>query len=94
MTPSYAPQAGSFAAVVPVSSRNTSSISTSVVSSAMVQQAGAQPIPVRFNPQLIVDGNKESSSYDGLLQKQLSQQVPFIQHKMEISKLYYPSFFK
>lgn len=77
MTASYAPQAGSFAAVVPVSSRNASNISTSVVTSAMVQQAGVQPIPVRFNPQLIVDGNKESSSYDGLLQKQLSQQVPY-----------------
>lgn len=75
ITASYAPQAGSFA-VVPSSNRNVvnSNITSGLVSSTVVQQSGSQPIPVRFNPQLIVDGNKESSSYDGLLQKQLGHQ--------------------
>lgn len=45
-----------------------------MIPSSVVQQSGSQPIPVRFNPQLIVDGNKEASSYDGLIQKQLSHQ--------------------
>lgn len=70
---SYAPQAGSFA-VVPSSNRNIVNSSTGgIISSTVVQQSGSQPIPVRFNPQLIVDGNKESG-YDGLLQKQLGHQ--------------------
>lgn len=75
---SYAPQAGSFA-VVPSSSRNVvNNTSSGMISSTVVQQSGSQPIPVRFNPQLLVDGNKESSSYDGLIQKQLGhQQVSF-----------------
>lgn len=77
ITASYAPQAGSFA-VVPSSNRSIVNSTTSgLVTSTVVQQSGSQPIPVRFNPQLIVDGNKESASYDGLLQKQLGghQQV-------------------
>lgn len=76
---SYAPQAGSFA-VVPSSNRNIVNNTTSgMISSSVVQQSGSQPIPVRFNPQLIVDGNKEASSYDGLIQKQLGhQQVSFV----------------
>lgn len=73
ITASYAPQAGSFA-VVPSSNRNVVNSSGGLVSSTVVQQSGSQPIPVRFNPQLIVDGNKESSAYDGLLQKQLGHQ--------------------
>ncbi|XP_031641042.1 mucin-12 isoform X2 [Contarinia nasturtii] len=80
ITASYAPQAGSFA-VVPSSNRNiVNSSSSGLVSSTVVQQSGSQPIPVRFNPQLIVDGNKESTSYDGLLQKQLGghQQISYI----------------
>lgn len=77
ITASYAPQAGSFA-VVPSSNRSVvNSTSGGLVTSTVVQQSGSQPIPVRFNPQLIVDGNKESAAYDGLLQKQLGghQQV-------------------
>lgn len=74
ITASYAPQAGPFA-VVPSSNRNiVNNTSSNLVSSTVVQQSGSQPIPVRFNPQLIVDGNKESGAYDGLLQKQLSHQ--------------------
>lgn len=78
ITASYAPQAGSFA-VVPSSNRNVvNCVTGGLVSSTVVQQSGSQPIPVRFNPQLIVDGNKEASSYDGLLQKQLGQQISYI----------------
>lgn len=68
LTASYAPQAGSFA-VVPASNRNTPT-SAGIVSSSVVQQSGAQPIPVRFNPQLIVDGSNHiismSSNQSGL----------------------------
>lgn len=102
ITASYAPQAGSFA-VVPSSNRNVvNSSSSGLVSSTVVQQTGSQPIPVRFNPQLIVDGNKESTSYDGLLQKQLGghqqvhkhntfNQIEFISVENEITKhlIYY-----
>ncbi|XP_055317926.1 uncharacterized protein LOC129576619 isoform X3 [Sitodiplosis mosellana] len=80
ITASYAPQAGSFA-VVPSSNRSVVNSSTGgLVTSTVVQQSGSQPMPVRFNPQLIVDGNKESTSYDGLLQKQLGghQQISYI----------------
>lgn len=78
ITASYAPQAGSFA-VVPSSNRSVvNSTVGGLVTSTVVQQSGSQPIPVRFNPQLIVDGNKESVAYDGLLQKQLGGQISYI----------------
>lgn len=78
ITASYAPQAGSFA-LVPSSNRTVvNSTSGGLITSTVVQQSGSQPIPVRFNPQLIVDGNKESVTYDGLLQKQLGGQISYI----------------
>lgn len=53
MTASYAPQAGPFA-VVPASNRGVVTSSTS--------SAQSNPVPVRFNPPLIVDGNTHNIS--------------------------------
>lgn len=61
------PQPGSFA-IVPASNRNISSANS--YAPATIQQSGSQPI--RFNPPLVVDGNREA---DELLQKQICQQV-------------------
>lgn len=63
----HAPQPGSFA-VVPASNRGSSSATS--FSATVVPHGETQPI--RFNPPLVVDGNKET---DELLQKQICQQV-------------------
>lgn len=55
LSASYVPQAGSFA-VVPASNRTSNN--ATLVSTAAIQNA--QPIPVRFNPQLIVDGGTQT----------------------------------